>query len=41
VFNDLRWVVVVCFGDIVGIVDHHWLKFFLSTKRQKLNQPQQ
>jgi len=30
VFNDLRWVVVVCFGDIVGIVDHHWLKFFLT-----------
>jgi hypothetical protein len=28
VFNDLRWDVLVLFGDVAGIVDHHCLIFF-------------
>jgi hypothetical protein len=26
VFRELWWEVIICFADIGGIVDHHWLK---------------
>jgi hypothetical protein len=34
VFSELRWEVIVCFVDIVGIDDHHCLNFFYITLLQ-------